>query len=63
MRQLFPKEILKPSKERIAITPLQSGKVVVVHMKDNQPVKKGDTLLMINTEIIAGKLQRAVYHN
>lgn len=31
--------MLRPSKERIAITPLQSGKVVFVNMVDNQKVK------------------------
>ncbi|MBQ4801738.1 HlyD family efflux transporter periplasmic adaptor subunit [Aquimarina sp. MMG015] len=49
--------MLKPSKERIAITPLQSGKVVYVDLLDNQQVKKGDTLLMTNREILDEKIQ------
>ncbi len=51
--------MLKPSKERIAITPLQSGKVVFANMLDNQKVKKGDTLLMTNTSVINGKIERS----
>ncbi|WP_298548402.1 HlyD family efflux transporter periplasmic adaptor subunit [uncultured Aquimarina sp.] len=49
--------MLKPSKERIAITPLQSGKVVFVNLLDNQIVKKGDTLLMTNKKILDQKIQ------
>ncbi len=51
--------VLKPSKERIAITPLQSGKVVLANMLDNQKVKKGDTLLMTNTSVIDEKIRRS----
>ncbi len=49
--------VLKPSKERIKITPLQSGKVVFVNMLDNQKVTKGDTLLMTNASAILEKMQ------
>ncbi len=51
--------MLRPSKERIAITPLQSGKVVFVDMADNQVVKKGDTLLMTNATVVKDKIQRS----
>ncbi|AXT62171.1 HlyD family efflux transporter periplasmic adaptor subunit [Aquimarina sp. AD10] len=51
--------MLKPSKERIAITPLQSGKVVYANMVDNQKVKKGDTLMMTNTTVVKDNIKRA----
>ncbi|GAA4272867.1 HlyD family efflux transporter periplasmic adaptor subunit [Aquimarina gracilis] len=50
--------ILKPSKERIKITPLQSGKVVFVNMLDNQKVQQGDTLLMTNASLVNKKMER-----
>ncbi len=49
--------VLKPSKERVKITPLQSGKVVFVNMIDNQKVRKGDTLLMTSASSIVEKIQ------
>ncbi|WP_299604978.1 HlyD family efflux transporter periplasmic adaptor subunit [uncultured Aquimarina sp.] len=49
--------MLKPSKERITITPLQSGKVVFADLLDNQQVRKGDTLLMTNKEILDEKIE------
>lgn len=49
--------MLKPSKERITITPLQSGKVVFADLLDNQQVQKGDTLLMTNKEILDEKIE------
>jgi len=52
--------MLKPSKERIKITPLQSGKVVFANMVDNQTVKKGDTLLMTNASVVNEKIKRSV---
>ncbi len=51
--------MLKPSKERIAITPLQPGKVVFANMSDNKKVKKGDTLLMTNGSIVNEKIERS----
>ncbi|EZH74892.1 secretion protein HlyD [Aquimarina atlantica] len=51
--------MLRPSKERIAITPLQSGKVVYVNMIDNQKVNKGDTLLMTNTSVVKEQITRS----
>ncbi len=51
--------MLKPSKERITLTPLQSGKVVFVNMLDNQKVRKGDTLLMTNAAVVTGKIERS----
>ncbi len=50
--------MLKPSKERIKITPLQSGKVVFSNMVDNQKVKQGDTLLMTNASLVNKKMER-----
>lgn len=49
--------MLKPSKERIAITPLQSGKVAYVNLTDNQKVKKGDTLLINNRSLLKEKIR------
>lgn len=49
--------MLKPSKERIAITPLQPGKVVYVNLIDNQKVKKGDTLLINNRALLKEKIR------
>ncbi|WP_062055848.1 HlyD family secretion protein [Aquimarina longa] len=54
------KGILKPSKERVGITSLQSGTVVFTHMVDNQNVKKGDTLLMVNTILVKEKIKRTI---
>ncbi|WP_103072317.1 HlyD family secretion protein [Aquimarina sediminis] len=51
--------MLKPGKERVAITPLQSGTVVFADMVDNQKVKKGDTLLMVNTTLVKEKIKRS----
>ena len=51
--------VLKPGKERIAITSLQSGTIVFANVKDNQKVKKGDTLVSINASIINEKIERA----
>ncbi len=50
--------ILRASKERIPITSLQSGKVIIANMLDNQMVKKGDTLLMTNTLVISNQIKR-----
>ena len=50
------KGMLKPSKERIAITPLQSGKVVYTNIKDNLKVNKGDTLLIVNQSPLSEKI-------
>lgn len=50
--------ILKSSKERIAITALQSGKVTFVNMVDNQIIKKGDTLVMINMDVVEEQIER-----
>lgn len=51
--------VLKPGKERIAITSLQSGTIGFANIKDNQKVKKGDTLVNINASIINEKMERA----
>ncbi|TPN87967.1 HlyD family secretion protein [Aquimarina algicola] len=53
------KGMLKPSKERIMITPLQSGKVIFAVIQDNQKVAKGDTLLMTSTIAIDAQIQRS----
>ena len=50
------KGMLKPSKERISITPLQSGKIVYANIKDNLKVKKGDTLLIVNQSPLSEKI-------
>ncbi len=51
--------MLKPSKERIQIMPLQSGKVTFANMVDNQRVQKGDTLLMTNASVVNEKIKRS----
>jgi len=51
--------MLKPNKERVQLTSLQSGKITAINMRDNQQVQKGDTLLMINSSLVHKKLQRS----
>ncbi len=51
--------MLKPDKERVKITTLQSGKVIHSNIIDNQKVQKGDTLLMINTNVVNQEIKRS----
>lgn len=43
--------IIKSTSERVSIHPIQSGKVVYVHLKNNLNVNRGDTLLIIENPI------------
>lgn len=49
--------IIKPDKERLSITSLNSGKVLVTNVKNNRLVNKGDTLLVVDNTIINEKLK------
>jgi len=51
--------LIKPDKERLTITSLNSGKVISTNLKNNNSVKKGDTLLVLNNSIITEKLKLA----
>ncbi|MEW7281144.1 HlyD family efflux transporter periplasmic adaptor subunit [Aquimarina sp. 2201CG1-2-11] len=50
--------MLKPSQERITITPLQSGKVTYTNLIDNRRVQKGDTLLITDASILEDNMHR-----
>lgn len=49
--------IIKPDKERLSITSINSGKVLVANLKNNMLVHKGDTLLVLDNSIINEKLK------
>ncbi|MGC1205565.1 MAG: HlyD family efflux transporter periplasmic adaptor subunit [Flavobacteriaceae bacterium] len=49
--------IIKPDKERLSITSLNSGKVLKKNIKNNALVHKGDTLLVLDNTIINEKLK------
>lgn len=49
--------IIKPDKERLSISSLNSGKIVATNIKNNQLVQKGDTLLVLDNAIINEKLK------
>ncbi len=42
--------ILKPNKERLPLTLISSGEVLMTNLKNNLKVNKGDTLLTLNNE-------------
>ncbi len=48
--------LIKPDKERLTITSLNSGKIHKTIIKNNVSVKKGDTLLVLDNTIIKEKL-------
>lgn len=41
--------ILKPNKERVSLTLISSGEILLSNLRNNQEVKKGDTLLILNS--------------
>ncbi len=49
--------IIKPDKERLSVTSLNSGKVIQDNLMNNSLVKKGDTLLVLDNTIIDEKLK------
>ncbi len=49
--------IIKPDKERLSVTSLNSGKIIQTNLKNNSLVKKGDTLLVLDNTIIDEKLK------
>ena len=49
--------IIKPDKERLSVTSLNSGKIIQANLKNNSLVKKGDTLLVLDNTIIDEKLK------
>ncbi|APY11037.1 secretion protein HlyD [Seonamhaeicola sp. S2-3] len=44
--------LIKPDKERLAITSLNSGKVIYTNLKNNRFVEKGDTLLILDDKVV-----------
>lgn len=49
--------IIKPDKERLSVSSINSGKVVTTNLKNNMLIHKGDTLLVLDNSIINEKLQ------
>lgn len=49
--------IIKPDKERLSVSSLNSGKIVSINLKNNKQVQKGDTLLVLDNTIINEKLK------
>ncbi|WP_240905174.1 HlyD family secretion protein [Flagellimonas oceani] len=53
--------VVKPSKERIAITSLNSGKVLFADIRSNKYVNKGDVLLIIENNVLNEQIAFAKY--
>src|SRR5690606_39909768 len=49
--------IIKPDKERLSESSLNSGKIVSINLKNNKQLQKGDTLLVLDNTIINEKLK------
>jgi HlyD family secretion protein len=49
--------IIKPNKERLSVTSINSGKIIASNIKSNRLVHKGDTLLVLDNTIINEKLK------
>src|SRR5690606_31678886 len=49
--------IIKPDKERLSVSSLNSGKIRATNIKNNRIVQKGDTLLVLDNAIINEKLK------
>ncbi|GAB1856824.1 HlyD family efflux transporter periplasmic adaptor subunit [Flavobacteriaceae bacterium MHTCC 0001] len=49
--------LIKPDKERLAISSLHAGKAMYINLKDNHFVNKGDTLLVLDNNVINEKLK------
>ncbi len=48
--------LIKPDKERLTLTSINSGRVIFTNIKNNRYVQKGDTLLILNNTMINEKL-------
>ena len=53
--------LVKPSKERIAITSLNSGKVLFSNIQSNTYVNKGDVLLVIQNNVLNEQIALTKY--
>jgi HlyD family secretion protein len=53
--------LVKPSKERIAITSLNTGKVVYSNIQSNTYVNKGDVLLIIQNNVLNEQIALTEY--
>lgn len=53
--------LIKPDKERVGITSLQSGKVLYTSMAENSLVQKGDTLLILHSNVIDEQIEFTNY--
>lgn len=51
------KGIIKPDRERLSVTSINSGKIVSTRLKNNSLVHKGDTLLVLDNTIVDEKLK------
>jgi len=51
---------IRADKERIQLQSIYSGKVVFHQLKNNFKVKKGDTLLLMNTLVITQKIENTI---
>lgn len=49
--------IIKPDKDRLLVSSLNSGKILETNLKHNKSVTKGDTLLVLDNAIIIEKLK------
>ena len=48
--------IIKPDRERLTVTSINSGKVIFTNLKNNASVQEGDTLLVFDNSVINEKL-------
>ncbi len=55
--------IVKPSKERITITSLHSGKVMFSNIDSNKYVEKGDILLILQSDILNEQIALTKYNS
>lgn len=53
--------LVKPSKERIAIRSLNSGKVLFSNLESNKYVEKGDVLLIIENNVLNEQISLVTY--
>lgn len=53
--------IIKPDKERISLNVISSGKVIFSNISNNQAVKQGDTLLIIDNTALDEKIELTDY--
>lgn len=53
--------IIKPTIERVAVSSLNSGKVLLTNIKDNKYVKKGDILLVLESNVLSEQIALTEY--